>query len=70
MISCWSNPLPKEDYTAAKVVICAYEGKWVPITFSSLAEAIRLYQQAVLHGTEIFVFPCDLAPWNPVAPNN
>ncbi|HEY9609418.1 hypothetical protein [Allocoleopsis sp.] len=69
MISRWSNPLPREEYTAAKVVICAYEDRWVPITFSSLAEAIRLYHQALLHGTEIFVFPPDLAPWSLVTPN-
>ncbi len=64
MVSPWSNPLPLEEYTAAKVVICAYQGKWIPITFSSLAEAIRLYQNALLHGAEIFIFPPDLAPWS------
>ena len=59
MISSWSNLIPLEEYTAAKVVICAYEGKWVPIRFSSLAEAITLYNNALLHGVEIFVFPPD-----------
>lgn len=69
MVSRWSNPLPTEEYTAAKVVICAYEDRWIPITFSSLAEAIRLYDRALLNGAEIFVFPPDLAPWSSLAPN-
>jgi hypothetical protein len=64
MLSPWSNPLPQEENTAAKVVICAYEDRWVPIRFSSLAEAIKLYHMALLHGAEIFVFPSELAPWN------
>jgi hypothetical protein len=59
MVSPWSNLLPVEEYTAAKVIICAYEGRWVPIRFSSLAEAISLYDKALLHGVEIFVFPCN-----------
>jgi hypothetical protein len=69
MVSRWSNPLPREEYTAAEVVICAYEDRWVPIRFSSLAEAIRLYHQALLHGAEIFVFPSDLAPWSSFGSN-
>lgn len=64
MISAWKNPLPLEEYTATKVVICAYEDKWVPIRFSSLAEAIKIYHKALLHGAEIFVFPPELTPWS------
>lgn len=64
MVSPWNNPLPLEDYTAAKVVICTYQDRWVPITFSSLTEAIKLYQKALLYGEEIFVFPPDLTPWS------
>jgi hypothetical protein len=59
MVSPCSNLLPLEEYTAKKVVICAYEGSWVPIRFSSLAEAINLYHKALLQGVEIFVFPSD-----------
>lgn len=64
MVSPWKNPLPVEEYTAARVVICAYEDRWVPITFSGLAEAIKLYHKALLYGEEILVFPPDLAPWS------
>jgi hypothetical protein len=64
MVSPWKNPLPVEEYTAARVVICAYQDRWVPITFSDLAEAIKLYHKALLYGEEIFLFPPDLAPWS------
>jgi hypothetical protein len=64
MVSAWSNPLPLEEYAAAKVVIYTYEGRWIPIMHSCLAEAIRSYHNAVLHGAEIFVFPSELAPWS------
>jgi hypothetical protein len=57
--SPWTNPLPLEEFAATKVVICSYDDRWVPITFSNLAEAIKIYQQALLHGAEIFVFPPD-----------
>ena len=59
MVSPWSNLLPLEDYTAALVLICAYEGRWEPIRVSSLTEAINLYHTALLHGVEIFVFPSE-----------
>ncbi len=64
MVSPWKNPLPLKECAAARVVICAYEERWIPISFTNLANAVRLYQKALLHGTEIFVFPPDLAPWN------
>ncbi|MEW6491734.1 MAG: hypothetical protein AB1589_04180 [Cyanobacteriota bacterium] len=64
MVSPWKNPLPMGQDAAAKVVICSYQDRWVPITFSRLAEAIRLYNKALLYGEEIFVFPPDLAPWS------
>lgn len=59
MVSPWSNLLPIEEYTGTSVVICAYEGRWVPLKLSSLAEAINLHHKALLHGVEIFVFPND-----------
>ncbi len=64
MISPWKNPLPLGQDATAKVVICSYQDRWIPITFSRLAEAIRLYDKALLYGEEIFVFPPELAPWN------
>lgn len=64
VISPWSNPLPVEEYVAAKVIICTYQDRWIPITFSDLAEAVRLYYKALLYGEEIFVFPPESAPWS------
>lgn len=69
MVSPWKNSLPLDAYKADQVVICAYEDRWVPITITCLAEAIKLYRRALLHGTEIFVFPPDLSPWNSLAFN-
>ena len=64
MVSPWKNPLPLGQDAATKVVICSYEERWIPITFSPLAEAIKLYNKALLYGEEIFVFPPELAPWS------
>ncbi|HEY9601423.1 MAG TPA: hypothetical protein V6C85_07435 [Allocoleopsis sp.] len=69
MVSPWKNSLPLEACKANQVIICAYEDRWVPITITCLAEAIKLYRRALLHGTEIFVFPPDLSPWNSLALN-
>ena len=63
MVSPWKNPLPSKELTATKVVICTYQDRWIPITFSGLAEAVKLYRKGLLYGEEIFVFPPDLAPW-------
>lgn len=64
VVSSWKNPLPFQEHATAEVIICAYEDGWIPMKLASLAEAIGLYQKALLHGTEIFVFPSDLAPWS------
>lgn len=64
MVSPWKNPLPLAENTATRVVICTYQGAWVPITFSCLPEAIKQYHKGLLYGEEIFVFPHDLAPWS------
>ena len=64
MVSPWKNPLPLEEYAKTRVVICAYQDGWIPLRFSSLREAIRLYDKASLYGAEIFVFPSDLTPWS------
>ncbi|HEY9632952.1 MAG TPA: hypothetical protein V6D14_06085 [Coleofasciculaceae cyanobacterium] len=64
MVSPWSNLLPIEEYTAARVIICTYQDRWIPITFSTLMEAINVYQKALLYGEEIFVFPPELTPWS------
>ena len=62
MVSSWSNPLPLAEYATTEVVIYTYEDRWIPIMYSCLAEALRLYHQALLHGAEIFVFPPALMP--------
>jgi hypothetical protein len=69
MISSWANPLPLAESAAAQVVIYTYEDRWIPIMYSCLAEAIGHYHKAVLHGTEIFVFPPHLVPWSSKALN-
>jgi hypothetical protein len=69
VVSPWKNPLPLEQYTAAKVVVYAYDDRWIPIMYSCLADAIKLYEKGSLCGAEIFVFPPDLAPWSPQALN-
>ncbi len=69
MVSPWSNLLTREENTAVKVVICAYKGTWIPITFSCLGDAIGIYHRALLYGEEIFVFPPDLVPWSSKALN-
>ncbi len=61
--------LPLEENAAVRVVICAYDDQWIPITFTTLAEAIAIYQNVCLQGGEIFVFPSDFNPWNPCPSN-
>ena len=64
IVSTWKILLPVEENAAVRVVICAYEDQWIPITFTTLAEAIRIYQEVCLQGGEIFVFPSDFNPWS------
>jgi hypothetical protein len=61
-VSPWKIWLPLEENAAVRVVICAYEDKWIPITFTTLAEAIGIYKNVCLQGGEIFVFPSDFNP--------
>ncbi|MBD0363272.1 MAG: hypothetical protein ICV55_10960 [Coleofasciculus sp. C3-bin4] len=68
MISPWKNLLPQEDNTASRVVVCViFEDNWIPVVFTNLANAVRLYRQGLHLGREIFVFPCDATPWSPLA---
>lgn len=64
LLSPWKIWLPLEENAAVRVVICAYEDRWIPITFTTLAEAIGIYQNVCRQGGEIFVFPSDFNPWN------
>ncbi len=70
MISPWKNLLPLEENTACRVVVCViFEDNWIPVVFTNLANAVRLYRQGLHLGREIFVFPCDATPWSPLALN-
>ena len=57
LVSPWKIWLPLEENAAVRVVICAYEEKWIPITFTTLAEAIGIYQNVCLQGEKFLCFP-------------
>ena len=46
----------------SRVVVCFYSGKWIPIMFCHLVDAIALHQNALKEGKEIFIFPPDSDP--------
>ncbi len=48
----------------SRVVVYLYSGRWIPIMFCSLLEAISLYRQALQTGKEVYVFPFDADPWD------
>jgi hypothetical protein len=62
VISPWRSPLPREEYTTNQVVVYFYSGRWIPIMFCRLAEAIALHRRALLAGKELFVFPPEVNP--------
>ena len=62
MISPWRSPLPLSEYTTEEVVVYFYSGRWIPIMFCRLAEAIALHRRALLAGRELFVFPPEVDP--------
>ncbi|MBD1861048.1 MULTISPECIES: hypothetical protein [Trichocoleus] len=62
MISPWRSPLPLEEYTASQVVVYFYSGRWIPIMFCRLAEAIALHHRASSSGKELFIFPPEVNP--------
>jgi hypothetical protein len=64
MVSPWQTPLPHGGYTMSRVVVYLYSGRWIPIMFCSLIEAISLYRQALQTGKEVYVFPFDADPWD------
>ncbi|QSJ19409.1 hypothetical protein JYQ62_12210 [Nostoc sp. UHCC 0702] len=64
MISTLRNPLPMEEYTNRRVVVYFYSGRWIPIMFYTLKEAIALHHKAQQQGKELFVFPPDCNPNN------
>jgi len=63
MVSPWRCPLPLQEYTTSQVVVYFYSGRWIPIMFYSLVEAIALHRQALLESQEIFVFPPNVNPY-------
>ncbi|MBL1173574.1 MAG: hypothetical protein FWK01_00445 [Pantanalinema sp. GBBB05] len=62
MVSPWCNPLPMEQYVAHRVVIYFYSGRWIPIQFCDLGDAIILYHRLWAAGHQLFVFPPHLNP--------
>lgn len=58
----WQNPLPLEEYIMSRVVIYYYNGRWIPIKFCRLGDAIKLSRQAKQQGQELFLFPPDFIP--------
>lgn len=58
----WQNPLPSEEYITHQVVIYFYTGRWVPIMFYPLADAIALSQKAKHLGQELYIFPTNTRP--------
>lgn len=64
MVSPWRNPLPLEEYATNRVVVYFYNGRWIPIMFYNLADAIALARKASQEGKEILVFPSDLNPYH------
>lgn len=60
--SPWQVPLPLFEATASRVVVYFYNSRWIPIAFSTLADAITLHRNASCVGKELVVFPCDLDP--------
>lgn len=58
----WQNSLPLEEYVMTRVVIYYYKGRWVPVKFCRLAEAIKLHYKAKEEGKEFFIFPADFVP--------
>ena len=48
----------------SRVVVYLYSGRWIPIMFCSLGEAIQFHRQARLEGQQIYVFPSNVDPSN------
>ena len=76
MVTPWQLPLPTQECTTVRVVVCFYSDRWIPISCFSYKEAIELYHKALLKGMEILVFPSGLdletknilvteTPWKP-----
>ncbi len=62
VISPWQTPLPCTEYTTHKVVVYYYNGRWIPIMFYKLSDAIALHRKARQEGKEIYIFPAGMNP--------
>jgi hypothetical protein len=51
-----------EQYITQRVVIYFYSGRWIPIQFSDLGDAIILYKRLIAVGHQLFIFPVHLNP--------
>lgn len=62
MLSPWRSPLPLKKYMTSRVTVYFYNGRWIPIIFYTLGEAIALHRFALKFGKELFIFPPDCNP--------
>jgi hypothetical protein len=62
MNSPWHLPLPLGKYSTSRVVVYFHNGRWIPITFYPLIDAINLCRKASSSGMDIAVFPLGLEP--------
>jgi len=57
VISSCHNPLPLDNSTSHHVVVCCYQGRWIPILLYPLKDAIALRQKALSFGKDLLVCP-------------
>lgn len=57
MVLSLQNPLPLQKTTAYQVIVCFYNGRWIPIMYYSFSDAIQLCYKARLLNQELFIFP-------------
>lgn len=57
MVSDLQNPLPQQKPTTHRVIVCFYNGRWIPIMYYSFSDAIQLCDKARLLNQELFIFP-------------
>lgn len=60
MDSVWQNPISLGEEATKRVVVYVYSDRWIPISYFSYSEAIRLSRKARLKGKKAFVFPTGL----------
>lgn len=62
VISPWYCPILVDKVRQEKVIIYSFNGKWNPILFCCLADAVAFYYQAAIEGQETCIFSQSLNP--------